>query len=70
MSSEIYLEQSVEKLRFQAGQKGIRYEARKKSTSGGVLIQYVGARRSSATKQMSLFQRPVESLKRQMKGRR
>lgn len=32
---------------------------RKKPTSGGVLRKYVGARRSSETKQMSLFQRPV-----------
>jgi hypothetical protein len=31
---------------------------REKSTSGGVLAQYVGARRLSATKQMSLFQQP------------
>ena len=29
------------------------------STSGGVLKQYVGARRLSATKQMRLFQQPA-----------
>jgi hypothetical protein len=29
-------------------------------TSGGVLMQYVGASRSSATKQMGLFQQPAE----------
>jgi len=45
------------KLRSQTGQKGPRCKAREKSTSGGVLSQYVGARRSSATKQMGLFQR-------------
>ncbi|MGH8546718.1 MAG: ATP-binding cassette domain-containing protein [Gammaproteobacteria bacterium] len=42
----------------QAGQKDLRGEAREKSTSGGVLNQYVGARRLSATKHMSLFQQP------------
>jgi len=36
--------QSVEKLRFQAVQKGLRYEAHEKSTSGGVLNGYVKAR--------------------------
>src|SRR5882724_2128906 len=34
-------------------------EACEKSTSGGVLFGYVEARRSSATKQMCLFQRSV-----------
>ncbi|HEX9274276.1 MAG TPA: hypothetical protein VGA01_18925, partial [Candidatus Binatia bacterium] len=53
------LTRSVDKLVWQAGQKGLRCEAREKSASGGVLKRYVGARRSSATKQMSLFQRPV-----------
>src|SRR5262249_7812062 len=47
------------KRHLQAAQKGFRGEAREKSTSGGVLSQYVGARRSSATKHMSLFQRPA-----------
>ena len=36
--------------------KDLRYEARENSTSGGVLIQYVGARRLSATKYMCPFQ--------------
>ena len=35
--------QGIEKPRSQAGQKGPRCEAREKSTSGGVLRQYVGA---------------------------
>ena len=52
----------LKKLCSQAGQKGLRCEAREKSTSGGVLKQYVGARRSSATKQMGLFQQSVEGL--------
>src|SRR6266478_6301018 len=34
---------------LQAAQKDLRGEAREKSTSGGVLNQYVGARRLSAT---------------------
>jgi hypothetical protein len=51
---------SVEKLRFQAVQKGLRCEAHEKSTSGGVLRGYVKARRLSATKQVSLFQEPVK----------
>jgi hypothetical protein len=51
--------QSVEKLRFQAVQKGLRCEAHDKSTSGGVLKGYVKARRLCATKQVSLFQQPV-----------
>jgi len=51
--------QGVGKPCSQAGQKGPRCEAREKSTSGGVLRQYVGARRLSATKQMGLFQRSV-----------
>jgi hypothetical protein len=38
--------------------KRLRGEAREKSTSGGVLSQYVVARRLSATKHMSLFQQP------------
>src|SRR5262245_60858542 len=42
------------KRHLQAAQKGFRGEAREKSTSGCVLSQYVGARRSSATKHMSL----------------
>ena len=33
-----------------------------KPTSGGVLEQYVGARRLSATKQMGLFKQPVQVL--------
>ncbi len=51
----------VEKPYSQAGQKGPRCEAREKPTSGGVLRQYVGARRLSATKQMGLFQQSVKS---------
>jgi len=46
---------------LQAAQKDLRGEAREKSTSGGVLTQYVGARRLSATKHMSLFQQPVST---------
>jgi hypothetical protein len=52
--------QIVEKILFQAGQKGFSCEAREKSTSGGLIKWYVGARRSSATTQMSLFQQPVK----------
>jgi ABC-type uncharacterized transport system ATPase subunit len=44
---------------LQAAQKDLRGEAREKSTSGGVLNQYVVARRLSATKHMSLFQQPA-----------
>jgi hypothetical protein len=40
-------------------QKNLRGEAREKSPSEGVLNQYVGARRLSATKHMSLFQQPA-----------
>ena len=40
-------------------QKRLRGEAREKSTSGGVLVRYVGARRLSATKHMRFFQQPV-----------
>ena len=43
---------------LQAAQKDLRGEARERSTSGGVLGRYVGARRLSATKHMSLFQQP------------
>ncbi len=53
--------QVVEKCCLQAGQKDLRGEAREKSTSGGVLRRYVGARRLSATKHMSLFQQPVRA---------
>jgi hypothetical protein len=56
------IKQSDEKPCSQAGQKGPRCEAREKSMSGGVLRQYVGARRLSATKQMGLFQRSVQTL--------
>src|SRR5437867_163157 len=42
-------------LLLQAAPKRLRGEAREKSTSGGVLHQYVVARRLSATKHMSLF---------------
>src|SRR3970040_208402 len=41
--------------------KRLRGEAREISTSGGVLSRYVGARRLSATKHMSLFQQPALS---------
>jgi hypothetical protein len=51
---------SVEKLSSQTVQKDLRGKAREKSTSAGVLVQYVGARRSSATKPMRLFQQSVE----------
>ena len=47
------------KPRLQAAQKDLRAEAREKSASGGVLSAYVVARRSSATKDMSLFQQPA-----------
>jgi hypothetical protein len=49
----------AKKVGLQAAQKGLRGEAREKSTSAGVLRQYVGARRLSATKHMSLFQQPA-----------
>jgi hypothetical protein len=48
--------QFAEKLELQAAQKDLRGKAREKSMSAGVLWQYVGARRLSATKHMSLFQ--------------
>ena len=51
--------QGVEKPLTQAGQKGPRCKAREKLTSRSVLRKYVGARQSSATKQMGLFQRSV-----------
>src|SRR6266702_3282010 len=50
---------SSEKPGLQAAQKDLRGKARDKSTSGGVLSPYVGARRLSATKPMRLFQRPA-----------
>src|SRR5262245_41736971 len=40
---------------LQAAQKDLRGKAREKSTSGGVLSQYVGARRSSTTKAYESF---------------
>src|SRR4030095_1844775 len=49
-----------ENLCLQAAQKDLRGEAREKSTSGGVLSQYFGARRLSATKHMSLFSNLLE----------
>jgi hypothetical protein len=49
------------KISAQAAQKDLRGEARERSTSGGVLWWYVGARRLSATKHMSLFQQPAVS---------
>jgi hypothetical protein len=45
-----------EKPRLQAAQKDRRAEAREKSTTGGVLSEYVDVRRLSATTDMSLFQ--------------
>ena len=39
--------------------KRVRAEAREKSASVGVLSEYVVARRSSATKDMTLFQQPA-----------
>ncbi len=44
---------------MQAGQKDLRGEARETKTSGDVHRRYVGARRLSATKHMSLFQQPA-----------
>ena len=44
---------------MQAVQKDLRGEARDKSTSGGVLLLYVAARRLSATKPMRLFHQPA-----------
>ena len=52
------ISRSLLKNSVQAAQKDLRGEAREKSTSGGVLSQYVGARRLSATKPMRLFQQP------------
>jgi hypothetical protein len=49
----------LKKSALQAAQKDLRGEAREKSTSGGVLSQYVAARRLSATKHKSLFQQPA-----------
>src|SRR6266478_1501596 len=43
--------------------KRLRGEAREKSVSGGVLCQYVGARRFNATKHMRLFQQLVSCSK-------
>jgi hypothetical protein len=45
---------------FAGCSKDLRGEAREKSTSAGVLTQYVVARRLSATKHMSLFQQPAK----------
>jgi hypothetical protein len=55
-------QQPAEKHSMRATQKDLRGEAREKSTSGGVLRQYVGARRVSATKHMSLFQQPAQKV--------
>jgi len=52
----------LKKVVCKAGQKDLRGEARDKSTSGGVLSRYVGARRLSATKPMSLFQQPARPI--------
>jgi len=60
MSSGPGREESLTTVSSQAGQKGPRCEAREKPTSEGVLKEYVGARRSSATKQMGLFRRSAE----------
>jgi hypothetical protein len=49
----------LKKICLQADQKDLRGEAREKSTRVGVLSRYVGARRLSATKHMSLFQQPA-----------
>jgi hypothetical protein len=49
------MELVIQKLRYPRPIKRVSCKAREKSTSGGVLKQYVGARRSSATKQMGLF---------------
>jgi hypothetical protein len=58
-----FLSPGCEKRYLQAAQKDLRGEAREKSTSGGVLRQYVGARRLSATKDMSLFQQPASPIR-------
>jgi hypothetical protein len=51
-----------EQLLLQAAQKDLRGKAREKSTSEGVLKQYVGAGQLSATKSMSLFQESAKRL--------
>jgi release factor glutamine methyltransferase len=53
---------NFEKLCLQAVPKDLRGEAREKSTSAGIRMKYVEARRSSVTKHMGLFQRPVRIL--------
>ena len=49
----------VDEKRIAGCSKRVRAEAREKSASGGVLSEYVVARRSSATKDMSRFQQPA-----------
>jgi hypothetical protein len=41
---------------LEPGQKGLSYEAREESASGGIFWQYVDTSASSATKSMGLFQ--------------
>jgi hypothetical protein len=53
------ISRGVLKKLLQAAQKDLRDEACGKLTSGDVLSQYAGARQSSATKYMRLFQRPA-----------
>jgi hypothetical protein len=52
-------QQVDEKTGLQAAQKDLRAKAREKSARGGVLSEYVVARRSSATQDMSLFHQPA-----------
>jgi hypothetical protein len=40
--------------------KKVQRETREKSASEGVLSEYVGASRSTATKRMGLFQQPAK----------
>jgi hypothetical protein len=58
----------MKKTGLQAAQKDLRAKAREKSASGGVLSEYVVARRSSATQDMSLFQQPARVNGEQSKG--
>src|SRR5882724_1929503 len=64
------LTRSVEKLVWQAGQKGLQCEAGALNDLNGlnVLNCFRVARRSSVTKQMSLFQRPVRFTPRAKQG--
>jgi len=52
----------VENIRRQTGQKDPRCKAREKSTSGGVLMRYVGARRSKRNEADGAFSTVCEGL--------